>query len=84
MVGALRSGCRCVPHPRHARRRPLQVSELSTQHQLLSELEGSGVSSELRADLRRLHLLTRQIKDRPIDDAIDFLEKVRPQSAKGG
>lgn len=52
--------------------------------QLLSELEGSGVSPELRADLRRLHLLTRQIEDRPIDDAIDFLEKVRPYSAKGG
>ena len=52
--------------------------------QLLSELEGSGVSPELRADLRRLHLLTRQIEDRPIDDAIDFLEEVRPYSAKGG
>lgn len=45
---------------------------------LLGELERAELSTQLRADLRRLHLLTRQLEGRPVNDAIEHLRRVPP------
>ncbi|MGH3823926.1 MAG: M14 family zinc carboxypeptidase [Pseudonocardiaceae bacterium] len=49
---------------------------------VLDQLERAELSAELRADLRRLHLLTRQLEGRPTNEAIDHLRRVPPTSPK--
>ncbi|MGQ0716732.1 MAG: M14 family zinc carboxypeptidase [Pseudonocardiales bacterium] len=49
---------------------------------VLGQLERAELSTELRADLRRLHLLTRQFEGRPIDEAIGHLRRVPPTSPR--
>ena len=40
------------------------------------------VSKELRADIRRVHLLTRQVEGRSVDAAVEFLQKAGPDRAE--
>ncbi len=49
---------------------------------VLSQMERAELSTEFRADLRRLHLLTRQMEGRPIDEAIGYLRRVPPTSPR--
>ena len=49
---------------------------------VLGQLERTELSTELRADLRRLHLLTRQLEGRPIGEAISHLRRVPPMSPR--
>ena len=49
---------------------------------LLGQLERAEPSTQLRADLRRLHLLTRQMEGRPVEEAIGYLRQVPPASPR--